>query len=368
MVLDRVVDNFFAETEQVAFCTQNIVPGIDFTNDPLLQGRNFSYLDTQLKRLGSTNFTHLPVNAPKCPMRHFQQDGHMAMHNPKGRVNYEPNSWTGDNNNPRECPEKGFASHTETVSGEKVRHRSETFNDHYSQARQFLLSQTEIEQMHMQDAFIFELSKVEHLSVRERVVSHLLNVDSDFAEKVAQGLGFKEMPAPAEAAMATRKDLPVSDALSILKNAPSCFRSRKLGVLLTDGFDAKVFETVIDALKSEGAMYEVIAPAIGGATANDGTHIRAQQKIDGGPSVLYDAVLVLTSKEGATMLSNKPEAKDFLSDAHAHQKFIGYTLEALPFIKAAGLKDAMDEGWINLDDQDAHSFVSQLSALRVWSR
>lgn len=235
MVLDRVVDNFFAETEQVAFCTQNIVPGIDFTNDPLLQGRNFSYLDTQLKRLGSTNFTHLPVNAPKCPMRHFQQDGHMAMHNPKGRVNYEPNSWTGDNNNPRECPEKGFASHTETVSGEKVRHRSETFNDHYSQARQFLLSQTEIEQMHMQDAFIFELSKVEHLSVRERVVSHLLNVDSDFAEKVAQGLGFKEMPAPAEAAMATRKDLPVSDALSILKNAPSCFRSRKLGVLLTDG-------------------------------------------------------------------------------------------------------------------------------------
>lgn len=115
-------------------------------------------------------------------------------------------------------------------------------------------------------------------------------------------------------------------------------------------------------------MYEVIAPAIGGATANDGTHIRAQQKIDGGPSVLYDAVLVLTSKEGATMLSNKPEAKDFLSDAHAHQKFIGYTLEALPFIKAAGLKDAMDEGWINLDDQDAHSFVSQLSALRVWSR
>ena len=129
MVLNKVVDNFFAETEQVAFCTQNIVPGIDFTNDPLLQGRNFSYLDTQLKRLGSTNFTHLPINAPKCPMRHFQQDGHMAMHNPKGRANYEPNSWAGDENNPRACPEHGFKSHNEEVMGEKVRHRSETFAD-----------------------------------------------------------------------------------------------------------------------------------------------------------------------------------------------------------------------------------------------
>ena len=146
LVLDRMVDNFFAETEQVAFCTQNIVPGIDFTNDPLLQGRNFSYLDTQLKRLGGPNFTHLPINAPKCPFHHFQQDGHMAFHNPKGRVNYEPNSW---GSGPRESPTIGFRSAAENVSGPKLRVRAELFADHYSQARQFYVSQTEIEQTHI---------------------------------------------------------------------------------------------------------------------------------------------------------------------------------------------------------------------------
>ena len=137
LVLDRCVDNFFAETEQVAFCTQNIVPGIDFSNDPLLQGRNFSYLDTQLKRLGSPNFTHIPVNAPKCPFAHFQQDGHMTLVNPKGRVNYEPNSWDGEGSGPRESPEKGFRSFPAEEDGAKLRIRSETFADHYSQARQF---------------------------------------------------------------------------------------------------------------------------------------------------------------------------------------------------------------------------------------
>ena len=145
LTLDANVDNFFAETEQVAFCTQNIVPGIDHSDDPLLQGRNFSYLDTQLKRLGGPNFTHLPINAPKCPVRHFQQDGHMAMHNPKGRVNYEPNSWgSGDGADvdpgPRASAERGFQSYPAEISGAKVRERSPTFADHYSQARQFYIS------------------------------------------------------------------------------------------------------------------------------------------------------------------------------------------------------------------------------------
>ena len=160
LVLDRVVDNFFAETEQVAFCTQNVVPGIDFTNDPLLQGRNFSYLDTQLKRLGGPNFTHLPVNAPKCPVAHFQQDGHMAMTNPVGRVNYEPNSWDGGAG-PREDPDRGFQTFPEPVDGQKERVRSERFADHYSQARQFYVSQTDVEQQHIIDSFVFELSKCE---------------------------------------------------------------------------------------------------------------------------------------------------------------------------------------------------------------
>ncbi|KAJ3061751.1 hypothetical protein HK102_009004, partial [Quaeritorhiza haematococci] len=156
LVLDRTVDNFFAETEQVAFCTQNVVPGVDFSDDPLLQGRNFSYLDTQLKRLGSPNFTHIPINAPQCPMHTFQQDGHMAMRNPKGRVNYEPNSWGVG---PRESPDKGFRSYPAPVEGPKLRARPETFSDHYSQARQFYISQTEIEKAHIANAITFELSK-----------------------------------------------------------------------------------------------------------------------------------------------------------------------------------------------------------------
>lgn len=148
LVLDRMPDNFFAETEQVAFMTQNVPPGIDFSNDPLLQGRNFSYLDTQLKRLGSPNFTHLPINAPKCPFHHFQQDGHMAMRNPRGRANYEPNSW---GEGPRENPKAGFRSYPATAEGPKQRMRPESFADHYSQARQFFISQTPPEQTHIAD-------------------------------------------------------------------------------------------------------------------------------------------------------------------------------------------------------------------------
>ena len=189
LVLDRCVDNFFAETEQVAFCTNNIIPGVDFTNDPLLQGRNFSYLDTQVKRLGGPNFTHIPINAPKCPFHNFQQDGHMAMVNPKGRVNYEPNSWEGAEGGPRESPEIGFRSFAADERGRKVRERSESFADHYSQARQFYISQTKPEQGHIADALVFELSKVEKPAIRARLVSHLPHIDAKLADRVAKGLG-----------------------------------------------------------------------------------------------------------------------------------------------------------------------------------
>ncbi len=181
LVLDRMPDNFFAETEQVAFCTQNVVPGIDFSDDPLLQGRNFSYLDTQLKRLGSPNFTHIPINAPRCPFAHFQQDGHMAMMNPKGRANYEPNSWGPEVGGPRENPQQGYRFFPQPVDGVKTAARADTFADHYSQARQFYVSQSPIEQKHISDALVFELSKVERPDIRERMVSHLRNIDGDLA-------------------------------------------------------------------------------------------------------------------------------------------------------------------------------------------
>src|SRR3984885_989400 len=215
LVLDRCVDNFFAETEQAAFCTNNIVPGVDFSNDPLLQGRNFSYLDTQVKRLGGPNFTHIPINAPKCPFHHFQQDGHMAMVNPKGRANYEPNSWEGAAGGPRECPETGFSSFPLAENGLKLRERSQSFADHYSQARQFYLSQTKVEQGHIADALIFELSKVEKPVIRLRLVSHLPHIDSKLADRVAKGLGLGDKLEPPPPAKQPLPDLKPSKALSI---------------------------------------------------------------------------------------------------------------------------------------------------------
>jgi len=368
MVLNRCVDNFFAETEQVAFQTGSVVPGIDFSNDPLLQGRNFSYLDTQLSRLGSTNFTHLPINAPRCPFHHFQQDGHMAFHNPKGRANYEPNSW-GEDGGPREDPEEGFRSYPEEIEAPKGRYRSETFADHYSQARQFYRSQTKVEQGHIADAFVFELSKVETTAIRERVVSHLLNVDEELAGKVMEGLRLKLKPKPADAALAPRDDLKESPKLSIVLNGPKSFAGRKLGALVSDGVDIGLVEGLKSALEKEGAQIEFIAPMVGGVEASDGTWIEAKQKIDGGPSVLYDAVAILVSEEGAKTLSTMPPARDFAADAFAHCKFIAYSAGAQALLEKAGVWPELDKGCTELSKKtDGKAFVEMCRDLRFWDR
>ncbi len=368
LVLDRVVDNFFAETEQVAFMTHNVPPGIDFSNDPLLQGRNFSYLDTQIKRLGGPNFTHIPINAPKCPMAHFQQDGHMAMRNPVGRANYEPNSWGPSQGGPREDPVHGFTSFAEAADGTKQRVRSESFADHYSQARQFFISQTPIEQKHIGDALVFELSKVERVDIRSRVVSHLRNIDGVLAATVADGLGLP-LPKVAPAASKPKMDLPASDALSIVKNGPDSFKGRKLGILLTDGADPAIFKALLKAVEAEGAVYEVVAPKIAGATLSDGTKVAAKHKIDGGPSVLFDAVAVLASAEGAALLAKDAAAKDFVSDAFAHCKFIAIGAQAKPIFEAAGIADDLDEACLPLaKPADAQAFVAAARALRHWPR
>jgi catalase len=367
LVLDRVVDNFFAETEQVAFCTQNIVPGIDFTDDPLLQGRNFSYLDTQLKRLGSPNFHEIPVNSPRgCPFHNFQQDGHMRMTVPKGRGNYQPNSW---GEGPRESPEKGFRTYSSEVSGPKLRVRPESFADHYSQARQFYISQTETEQGHIAAAFTFELSKVETPTIRARIVSHLLNIDEQLAKKVAHGLRLKELPRPADAARPTRQDLTASPALSIILKGPESFVGRKVGALVTDGADADLIKALKAALDKEGAMLKFVAPMVGGVEASDGTWIEADEKIDGGPSVLFDAVVLLPSREGAELLARESTARDFVADAFAHLKFIGYVEAATPLLKKVGVLEDKDEGFLPLASAaDAEGFVAACRKLRFWQR
>ncbi|MBP2487184.1 catalase [Rhizobium leguminosarum] len=366
LVLDRMPENFFAETEQVAFMTQNVPPGIDFSNDPLLQGRNFSYLDTQLKRLGGPNFTHLPINAPKCPFHNFQQDGHMAMRNPVGRVNYQPNSW---NQGPRESPVQGYRHFPAEEQGPKVRLRPESFADHYSQARQFYISQTPPEQRHIAAALIFELSKVETPVIRERMVSHLMNIDETLASKVGHALGFKSMPKPADAAMPTRQDLEPSPALSIVERGPKRFEGRKLGILVSDGTDAAIFKALLAAITEQKATFEVIAPKIGGVTLSDGNWIEAHQMIDGGPSVLYDAVALLPSAEGTGELLKEATARDFVADAFVHCKFIGYVETALLLMQKAGIADALDEGVIALGAaKDVTAFIQALGKLRVWGR
>jgi catalase len=365
MVLDRTVNNFFAETEQVAFCTQNVVPGIDFSNDPLLQGRNFSYLDTQLKRLGSPNFHEIPVNrAQGCAVYNFQRDGHMRQTLDTGRANYQPNSW---GEGPRESPEIGYRHFPSAEAGEKLRIRPERFADHYSQARQFYVSQTEVEQAHVAAALVFELSKVERIDIRARLVAHLRNIDDELAAKVATGLRLKEMPKPATAAVKTRTDLKPSPPLSILRNGPKSFAGRKLGALVTDGIDAKVLKRLAKALEKEGAQLKIVAPAVGGVEASDGTWIEAHEKIDGAPSVVFDAVALLASKEGAEFLALEPAARDFVSDAFAHMKFIGYTDAAIPLVEGAGA--LKDDGVLPLDTQsDVDAFIQACRSLRFWGR
>ncbi|MEP6567011.1 MAG: catalase, partial [Mesorhizobium sp.] len=366
LVLDRMPDNFFAETEQVAFMTQNVPPGIDFSNDPLLQGRNFSYLDTQLKRLGGPNFTHIPINAPKCPFHHFQQDGHMAMRNPVGRVNYQPNSF---GEGPRESPQRGFRPFAEAEEGPKQRIRAESFADHYSQARQFYISQTPTEQGHIAAALTFELSKVKTPVIRERMVSHLLNIDDGLARKVGADLGLKAMPKPADAAIATRRDLGAAPSLSILENGPQQFKGRKLGILVTDGTDAALLKALTSALAKAGASFEIIAPKVGGAKASDGSFIEADQMLAGAPSVLYDAVALLPSQAAIADLVKESTARDFVADAFAHCKFIGYVEAATPLFEKAGIADSLDKGVVALSGpKDVAGFLSKLGALRLWDR
>ena len=370
LVLDRCVDNFFAETEQVAFCTQNIVPGVDFSNDPLLQGRNFSYLDTQLKRLGGPNFGHLPVNAPKCPFRTLQQDGHMALVNPTTRVNYEPNSWGGELGGPRESPDHGFQSYPAAESAEKLRVRSETFADHYSQARQFYISQTPIEQQHIADSFTFELGKVETPAIRSRMVAHLLNVDKGLAQTVGNALGLQAMPKPAEPARAPLTDLKALRSLSILLNCPRKFTGRKVGVLVSDGVDSRLLEALRHELEEEGASFEVIAPKIGGVQMSDGSWLEAQQALKGAPSVLYDAVAILVSPDGAIQLAGEPAARDFIADAFAHSKFVGYGEPVRTLIEPIVGKDGIDDGFFELKSNqrclELHRKLQTTPVLATW--
>ena len=347
MTLNRNVDNFFAETEQVAFLPTNIVPGINFSNDPLLQGRLFSYLDTQNSRLGTTNFHQIPINAPRCPFGNFQRDGKMQTMVPKGRANYEPNSLGdhGEDGGPRESTDKGFVTANATTgpdeSGDKLRVRAESFADHYSQARMFYKSQTVNEQAHIASSFVFELSKVGQLdAVPPRMVANLRNVDEDLAMRVADGLGIA-LPPKAKPAKEPVEMKP-SDALSIQKNMKPTLEGRTIGILIADGSDAKQLSSLVKTIVEAKGKAFIVAPKVGGAKLSDGKLYKADGQLAGSPSQLFDAVALLLSAEGCKTLLNEGAAVQWAMDAFGHLKAVGATDAAKPLLDKAGIKP--DEG------------------------
>ncbi len=363
MTLDRTVDNFFAETEQVAFCPSHMVPGIDFSDDPLLQGRLFSYLDTQLKRLGSPNFHEIPINRPKCPFANFQRDGHMRMGNPKGRVSYEPNSLSPTG--PREDAAAGFATVPQSAHGEKQRVRPESFADHFSQARQFWTSMTAPEKGHIVSAFAFELAKVETIAIRTRMLGNLTHVATDLADRVAAALGM-EGQADATKPAAPAKDLPASPSLSLIAKAPKSIKGRKLGVLITDGADDALLAAIGAAAKAEGAKVQLVAPKVGGVKTAGGQKLPADHALAGAPSVLFDAVLLVVSDAGAKQLLGEAAAVDWVRMAYGHLKVIGHVAAAKPLLDAALV--TADAGVLAVDAKTLAPFITAAKQHRIWDR
>ncbi len=372
LTLNRNPDNFFAETEQVAFLPSNIVPGIDFSNDPLLQGRLFSYLDTQNSRLGTTNFHQIPINAPRCPFANMQRDGKMQTMVPKGRANYEPNSLAdhGEDGGPRESPTRGFATTNLATgpdeTGDKLRVRAERFADHYSQARLFYRSQDAHEQAHIASSFVFELSKVGSLDqVPARMVANLRNVDDDLAQRVADGLGI-ELPAKSAAAK-DPVDMKVSNALSIHKNMKATLEGRTVGILIADGTDAGELDTVVKAVTDAKGTPFLVAPKVGGAKLSDGTQRKADGQLAGSPSQLFDAVAVILSSEGCEMLLKESAAVEFVMNAFGHLKAIGASDAAQPLLDKAGVE--ADEGVVKADaafvKAGAHRYYDREPGVRI---
>ncbi len=344
MVLNRNPDNFFAETEQVAFCTAHVVPGIDFSNDPLLAGRHHSYVDTQITRLGGANFHELPINASLAPVSNNQRDGihRQAVH--RGRVAYEPNSLGGGC--PFQAGAKGFVSFPQAIDGEKLRGKPEKFADHYTQATLFYDSQTDVEQAHIAGGFRFELSKLTVPAIRERMLASLVNVSPDLAAEVADGLGMAvpaALPRALEAPNAP--EVTVSAALSLTAlPGDGSIRTRKVALLAAHGVDGASLLAVQAALHGAGAVTAVVAPRLGMVETADGEAVEATASFENSPPVLFDAVVLPDGEVGVKLLLRHAQAVDFVAQQFRH----GKTLLALGASKAllerAGVQAVLASG------------------------
>ncbi len=323
LTLNRNPDNYFAETEQVAFHPGHLVPGIDFSNDPLLQGRLFSYSDTQLSRLGSPNFHEIPINQPIAPVANNQRDGHMRQSVVKGRVSYEPNTLGGGCPMQRPWEQGGFVSYAEPMEGVKARARSATFADHFSQAGLFWRSQTGWEQDHIVAAFCFELSKVDVAAIRVRMVASLTQVDAALAKRVADGLGFVVPAAPLGSENVPRTDAPKRDAaLSMAEARNDSAAGRRVAVLVADGVDGASIDDIRKALLASGATLKIIAPRLGDVKRVDGLALKADHSLPTVSSVLFDAVLIPGGAASALALCADANAVLFVKEAYKHGKVI----------------------------------------------
>ena len=284
----------------------------------------------------------------------------------KGRVAYEPNSL--DSGGPRECPVHGFASFPEAQAGEKQRLRPESFADHYTQARLFWNSMTEPEKRHIASAFGFELGKVETPAIRKRMLGHLANIDGDLQARVEAALGMEGEADTIKPAVAPKTMKP-SPALSLIAKAPATIKGRTLGILITDGADAKLLAALRKAVKAEGAAMQIVAPMIGGATLSDGKRVAADHALAGGPSVLFDAVALLPSDDGAEKLASEATAIDWLRDAFGHLKAIGHVPAADVLFDRAGIGTDADEGTVSLAESGGiKAFIAAAKKHRIWER
>ncbi len=396
MTLNRNPDNFFAETEQVAFHPGHIVPGIDFTNDPLLQGRLFSYTDTQLSRLGGPNFHEIPINRPLAPLHNHQRDGHMRQTINQGRVAYEPNTLGAG------CPfqamvkDGGFATYAEKIDAQKIRGRSESFFDHFSQARLFFQSQSAPEQAHIVKALRFELGKVETVAIRERMLFMLSQVDKSLASRVAKGLGLDvparidgplnmSFPAGADPAAyqprPARKNVGTSPALSMAGTVKDTIKTRKIAILAADGFGADL-GLMKKALVKAGAQVKIVAPRLGMLKGADGDEVKIDFSLLTSSSVLFDAVYVAGGDKSVAALKQESDAIHFVNEAYKHCKAIAATgagagllgassLGGLVVEVPSGKASVTDDGGVVIGAQAgkvAAAFIEAIAQHRHWSR
>jgi len=388
LVLNRNPDNFFAETEQVAFHPGHVVPGIDFTNDPLLQGRLFSYTDTQLSRLGGPNFHELPINRGVCPVHNFQRDGMHRMLVNKGAASYEPNSITSGVEFRVDGGQQGFQSHGDAVDGQKIRRRSASFDDHFTQAALFWNSQGAAEKEHLVAAFQFELSKVDVPAIRQRMVDNLAHVDPKLARKVAEPLGIAAPDAKAAAGRAGFRDVRIklplesSAALSMETNGAtngSAVATRRVAVLVANGVEVGALRVIQQALQDAGATCRIVGAQLGFVATSSGQQLGVNHTFANMPSVVFDAVLVPGGASSAQALSVNGDAVHFMLEAYRHCKPICVIGEGAQLLRTLGV--GVEQGAfaaipgvvVGRNDppgraQLAQDFIAALARHRHWTR